>query len=63
MYQNYISTASIGGHGLGGKAALLSSIYKPINITSYIGINYSPVNYNYYEFGKRFKIILNELND
>lgn len=29
MYQHEISTASLGGHGMGGKYALLASIYKP----------------------------------
>ena len=35
---------------MGARAALLGGIYKPENITGFIGINYSPLNYNYYTF-------------
>jgi hypothetical protein len=48
MYVNQISSSTVGGHGLGARAALLSSIYKPENITGFFGINYSPLNYNYF---------------
>ncbi len=41
----------------------MSSIYKPENITGYISINYSPVNYNFYKFGNEWKQIINKLKD
>ncbi len=61
MYRNSISTACVGGHGLGARAALLGSIYKPQNITSYFALNYSPLNYNYFSFGSELKQLVKEL--
>lgn len=62
MYQNQISCATIGGHGMGARAALLSGIYKPQNMTGFFAFNYSPLNYNYFQFGKEWKKIIEKIS-
>lgn len=61
MYTHNISTATIGGHGMGGKYALLGSIYKSQNVTGYFGLDYSPLNYNFFDFAHTWKHVLNDL--
>jgi pimeloyl-ACP methyl ester carboxylesterase len=62
MYENQISTATIGGHGLGAKTALLTGCYKSNLVTGYFGFDYSPLNYHYFEFAHTYRHILNELS-
>ena len=50
MYENKIASATVGGHGLGAKTALLTSCYKPELVTGFFGLDYSPLNYQYHEF-------------
>jgi len=49
MYNNKISTATVGGHGLGAKVALASACYHTERFTGFYGIDYAPVNYRNYE--------------
>lgn len=58
MYSNKISTATLGGHGIGGKYALLASSWSSLNTTGYFGIDYSPLNYNYHDFAHTWKHVL-----
>lgn len=62
MYENEISSATIGGHGLGAKTALLTGCYKSELITGYFGFDYSPMDYQYFEFAHTYRRILNEIN-
>lgn len=62
MYKNKISTATFGGHGLGAKYALLAAINKPQNVTGYFALDYSPLNYNYYDFAQTWKHVLENLS-
>lgn len=55
MYTHNMSTATLGGHGLGAKYALMASCYKSQNATGFFGIDYSPLNYNYHEFAHELK--------
>lgn len=58
MYQNKISTATMAGHGFGAKTALLASTYQSQNVTGFIGLDYSPLNYRYHEFVNSLKHIV-----
>lgn len=49
MYEHEISTATLGGHGLGGKIALATACYHLNRTTGYIGIGTSPMNQWYFE--------------
>ena len=62
MYTHNISTATLGGHGLGAKYALLASIYKPQNTTGYFALDYSPLNYNYFDFAHTWKQVVQDLS-
>lgn len=45
MYQNKISTTTIGGHGLGAKLALAFACYNSAKTTGFFGFDYSPLDY------------------
>lgn len=49
MYNHKISTATVGGHGLGAKVALAAACYHSDRFTGFYGIDYTPVDYRYYE--------------
>lgn len=63
MYKNQISTATIGGHGIGGKVALSAACYHSDRFTGYMGVEYAPVNYQYYEAFREVKTYLNAVKD
>jgi pimeloyl-ACP methyl ester carboxylesterase len=48
MYEQKISTATLGGHGIGGKVALAAACYHPQHVTGYFGIGSSPMNQFYH---------------
>lgn len=62
MYENEITSATVGGHGLGAKTALLTGCYKNEIVTGYFGFDYSPMDYKYFEFAHTYRHILNELS-
>jgi len=49
MYDNKISMATLGGHGLGGKIALATACYHHEKVTGTFGISSSPMNQYYFE--------------
>lgn len=55
MYENQISTATLGGHGIGGKIALAAGCYYPERITGYIGLDTAPLDHRYHESYKELK--------
>lgn len=63
MYIHKVSTATLGGHGIGAKTALMASCFKPENVTGFFGLNYSPLNYNYFDFAHTLKSIIQELSE
>ncbi len=48
MYEQQISMATFGGHGLGGKIALAAASYNLNKTTGYFGIASSPMNQYYF---------------
>jgi len=63
MWKNQISTATIGGHGIGAKHALTAACYHSSRFTGYMGVDYAPVNYQYYESFREVKTYLNAVKD
>jgi pimeloyl-ACP methyl ester carboxylesterase len=49
MFENQISMATMGGHGLGGKIALATACYHLNKTTGYFGIASSPMSQYYFE--------------
>ena len=49
MYQNKISMATLGGHGVGGKIALATGCYHMDKVTGYFGLDTTPMNHFYHE--------------
>jgi pimeloyl-ACP methyl ester carboxylesterase len=49
MYENRISSATLGGHGLGGKVALAAACYHFDKTTGYFGFDTSPMDHYYHE--------------
>jgi len=49
MYDNKISTATVGGHGFGGKLALAVGCYHSKRVTGVFGLDSGPLDYRYYE--------------
>jgi pimeloyl-ACP methyl ester carboxylesterase len=49
MYDNKISMATLGGHGLGGKIALATACYHHERVTGYFGLDSTPMNQFYHE--------------
>ena len=49
MYENKISMATLGGHGVGGKVALAAACYHYEHVTGYFGIDTSPMNQYYHQ--------------
>jgi len=63
MYKNKPSTASIGGHGIGGKVALAAACYHSDYFTGYFGLDYTPVDYKNYEAFGEVKGYLNAVKN
>lgn len=60
MYENKISTATIGGHGLGGKLALAVGCYHSERVTGVFCIDSAPLDHRYHEAFREFKNVVNE---
>lgn len=55
MYYNKISTATIGGHGLGASIALKTATREYSRFTGFFGLDYTPVDYESYDVVKELK--------
>jgi hypothetical protein len=55
MYEQQISMATFGGHGLGGKIALAAASYNLNKSTGYFGIASSPMNQYYFEAAREVR--------
>ncbi len=62
MYNQKMTSATVMGHGLGAKTALLTGCYLSHLCTGFIGLNYSPMNYQYHEFAHTYKNILEKIS-
>ena len=62
MYQNKIGSATLGGHGLGAKNALLFSCLKPTYTTGFFGLDFSPQDYKHHRFAESTRDMLNNLS-
>ena len=49
MYEQKISMATLGGHGIGAKIALAAACYHFDHVTGYFGLDSSPMNQFYHE--------------
>lgn len=49
MYEHEITTATLGGHGAGGKVALATACYHMNRTTGYFGIATTPMDQYYFE--------------
>jgi hypothetical protein len=63
MYENKISTATLGGHGLGGKVALAAACYHFDKVTGYFGIDTSPMNQFYHQTSQELRTYLHAANN
>lgn len=61
MYENKISMATLGGHGVGGKVALAAACYHFDKVTGYFGINTTPMDQYYHESFAELRGYLNFL--
>lgn len=55
MYENKISTATLGGHGFGGKLALAVGCYHSERVTGVFCLDSAPVDHRYYESFQEMK--------
>ena len=49
MYENQISTAAVGGHGIGAKVALALGCYHGKYVHGYVGLDSAPVDHRIFE--------------
>lgn len=63
MYSNQIGTATLAGHGLGGKIALAAGAYNLERTTGFFGIDTVPTNQYFYEPFHELRGYLNELRE
>lgn len=59
MYENKISTATLAGHGFGGKLALAAACYHYNRVTGVINVDTAPLDHRYFESFKEFKKYVN----
>jgi pimeloyl-ACP methyl ester carboxylesterase len=55
MYEHKISTATLGGHGFGGKLALAAACYHHTRITGVINVDTAPLDHRQFESFKEFR--------
>lgn len=55
MYEQRISMATLGGHGVGGKIALAAACYHHDHVTGYFGLDTTPMNQFYHESFAEFR--------
>lgn len=63
MYENKISTATLGGHGFGGKLALATGCYHHSRVTGVINVDTAPMDHRYFEAFREFKDNIKKLRD
>lgn len=47
MWENKITSATLAGHGLGGKLAIATGCYHPERVTGIIGLDSCPMDQTY----------------
>lgn len=55
MYENKISTATLAGHGFGGKLALAVGCYHAERVTGVVSIDSAPLDQRYHEAFREFR--------
>jgi len=55
MHENKISTATVAGHGFGGKLALAFGCYHLDRVTGVMCVDTAPLDHRYFESFKEFK--------
>lgn len=63
MYHNKISTAAVGGHGVGGLLALKAASRHHTRVTGYFGLDTAPVNYNNFDAFQEVKSAFQAIRD
>jgi len=63
MYSHKITMATVGGHGLGAKNALLAGTYKSHLVTGILAFDYAPQDYKYFEISHTYKAIIDGLKN
>lgn len=63
MWENKISTATLGGHGFGGKLALATACYNYSRVTGVINLDTAPLDHRYHESFREFKGYIKSLRD
>jgi len=61
MYEHKISTATLGGHGFGGKLALAAGCYHHNRVTGVINVDIGPLDHRFHEPFVEFKNYINKL--
>lgn len=63
MYENRISMATLGGHGIGGKIALAAACYHFDHVTGYFGLDSTPMNQFYHQYFTELRNCFGRLSD
>lgn len=63
MYNHKLTSATLGGHGLGAKNAMLAATYKSHLVTGVLAFDYAPQDYKYFELAHTYKAIVDGLKD
>ena len=60
MYEHKISSATLGGHGLGGKIALAAACYHYDKVTGYFGLDTTPMDQYNHEAIRELRGVLHQ---
>lgn len=63
MYQHKITTATLGGHGYGGKVALAFGCYHAERTTGVFNIDSAPLDHRYHDSFKELRSYIIRLKD
>lgn len=63
MWEHKISTATLAGHGIGGKLALAAACYHSERVTGVMALDTAPMNQFYIESYQELNQYLNYLKD
>lgn len=58
MDKHHIETASLVGHGVGGKMALMAGCYQNRRVTGVCVLESGPLDHRYYEAGRELKEVI-----
>jgi pimeloyl-ACP methyl ester carboxylesterase len=61
MWEHKITSATLGGHGYGGKVALATGCYYSERSTGVVAVDYSPMDMRFHESYRELKGYVNEL--